>query len=218
VIYLYAIIERLARAPACVGLNNGEVLAARASEVAGIYSRHEQIEARPEPAVLWRHEQVVEAAMGTGPALPVRFGTTFADENALLSSLEREGQRLSQRLDRVRGCVELAIRVGQAEARPREQPPRDGRAYVESKLDRLRRRQAIVRDTLRPLGDLAVETSHADGGSESEVVCASYLVESDQVDRFSESVTHLAERNPRLWLSCTGPWPPYSFSGLEEAA
>ena len=217
-IYLYAITEPLVPAPRCAGLGDAEVQVLRVAEVAGLYSRHEQLDVRPEPELLWRHEQVVEAAMGAGPTLPVRFGTTFADERALASSLEREGERLSRRLDRVRGCVELAVRVGRVESPPHTAPAHDGREYVASKLERLRRQQAIVRDTLRPLGDLAVQARHANSGSEDEVVCASYLVQRDHVTRFSESVTHLAERNPELWLSCTGPWPPYSFSGLEEAA
>lgn len=217
-IYLYAITEPLMQAPRCVGLDDSEVQVGRASDVAGLYSRHERIEVHPEPEMLWRHEQVVETAMALGPTLPVRYGTTFADEHALVSTLEREGERLLQRLDRVRGCVELAVRVGRVESSLDKAPAHDGRAYVESKLERLRRQRAIVSDTLGPLGDLAVQARHADSGSENEVVCASYLVPSDQVTRFSESVAHLAERNPELWLSCTGPWPPYSFSGLEEAA
>lgn len=217
-IYLYAITEPPVPAPRCAGLGDSEVLVAHASEVAGLYSKHDRLEVRPEPELLWRHEQVVETAMEAGPTLPVRFGTTFADEGALASSLDREGERLSRRLDRVRGCVELAVRVGPVESPPHEQPAEDGRAYVRSKLDRMHRQLAIVRDTLQPLGDLAVQARHADAGSENDVVCASYLVPSDQVTRFSECVTHLADRNPQLWLSCTGPWPPYSFADPEDAS
>lgn len=216
-IYLYAITEPLAQAPRCAGLGDAEVLVSHASGVAGLYSKHDLGDVRPEPEALWRHEQVVEAAMQAGSTLPVRFGTTFADEGALESSLHREGERLSRRLDGVRGCVELAVRVGLAEPPAPDQPAEGGRAYVEAKLDRLRRQQAIVRDTLRPLAELAVQARHADTASEDDVVCASYLVRSDQVRRFSESVTQLAKRSPQLWLSCTGPWPPYSFADPEEA-
>lgn len=217
-IYVYAITEPLARAPRCAGLGDSEVLVWRGSEVAGLYSKHERIEVRIEPQLLWRHQQVVEAAMEAGTTLPVRFGTTFADEDALGSSLEGEGARLARRLDGVRGCVELAVRVGRVESRLHLAPARDGRGYLESKLERLRRQQAIVRDTLRPLGDLAVQAHHAESGSDDEVVRASYLVQRGEISRFTDNVTQLADRNPQLWLSCTGPWPPYSFSALEEPA
>ena len=51
-----------------------------------------------------------------------------------------------------------------------------------------------------------------------EVVCASYLVPTDGVERFAEQVRTVADRHPELWLSCTGPWPPYSFVELQVAA
>jgi hypothetical protein len=57
-----------------------------------------------------------------------------------------------------------------------------------------------------------------EGRSQGEVVCASYLVPSDGVERFAEQVRVVADRHPELWLSCTGPWPPYSFVELEVAA
>jgi len=86
-------------------------------------------------------------------------------------------------------------------------------------LLRHRRQQTIVRDTLAPLAELAVRAhSSEDTRSGPDEVCASYLVRSDWVERFAEEVKRLAARNPELWLSCTGPWPPYSFVELEEAA
>jgi len=218
VIYLYAITEADAAVPDCRGLEDAELRLAPAREVAGLYSTHRSLEVRPQPEALWRHDQVVEAAMAAGPALPARFGTTFAAGDALTSALEREHDRLRDQLERVRGCVELAVRVGLAERAAIEPAPEGGREYVERKLARRRRQQALARETLSPLGEVAVRARHEEGRSEDEVIRASYLVRADEVDRFSERVTLLAERNPQLWLSCTGPWPPYSFAGFEEAA
>lgn len=216
-IYLYAIIESTAGVPACTGLEDAPLQLAGSTMVAALYSTHQQLDPRPQPEQLWRHEQVVEAAMKSGPALPARFGTIFADDQALRGALERDGDHLRRQLERMRGCVELAVRVGLPNGH--EPTPRDGRAYVEAKLNQQRRQQAIVNQTLAPLAELAVGArSRADTPSEREEVCASYLVRSDWVERFAEEVKRLAADNPELWLSCTGPWPPYSFVELEEAA
>jgi hypothetical protein len=217
VIYLYAITEATAELPACAGLEDAALRLASTAEVAGLYSIHERIEPRPQPELLWRHEQVVEAAMKSGPALPARFGTTFPDDQALRLALERDGEHLRRQLERMRGCVELAVRVGLPGKR--DSTPSDGRTYLEDKLARHRRHQTIVRETLAPLAELAEHARSSESSrSEGEEVCASYLVRSDWVERFAEEVRRLAASNPELWLSCTGPWPPYSFVELEEAA
>lgn len=214
-IYLYAIIEPGAAVPPCAGLDDAPVQLARSTDVCGLYSEHERLEPDPQPQALWRHEQVVETAMEAAPTLPVRFGTTFPDEDALSATLEREGRRLRDQLERVRGCVELAVRVGLDGGR--EPAPIDGRSYIETKLARRRKQQAIVRETLAPLNQLALRTRSEQARSRGEI-CASYLVQRGSVERFAEKVRVLADRNPELRLSCTGPWPPYSFVELEEAA
>lgn len=215
-IYLYAITEPSIALPLWTGLDGAPLRLAQASEVAGIYSAHERIEPQPEPGTLWRHEQVVEAAMRTAPTLPVRFGTTFADDHALVAVLEREGERIHDQLRRMLGCVELAVRVGLAEGPA--PAPRDGRGYVEAKLARRRRQQAVARETLAPLRELAVLARAQESRSADDELCASYLVRSHAVEEFAEQVRLLADQNPELWVSCTGPWPPYSFAELEEAA
>lgn len=215
-IYLYAIIDASAAVPVCKGLDDALLGLARSSSVAGLYSTHDTLDPRPEPDALWRHEEVVEAAMDRGPALPVRFGTTFADEAALMRVLEREGDRMQRQLRRVSGCVELAVRVGLPE---RSEPiAQDGRGYLEARLAGRRTQQAVVRQVLAPLGDLATRTRSDQARGDGNVICASYLVAHDRVERFADEVKALADRAPELWMSCTGPWPPYSFVELEDAA
>ena len=215
-IYLYAITRPGPVVPECQGLDDAPLAVARSSVVAGLYSSHERLECRPQPEALWRHEQVIEAAMDAGPALPARFGTTFADEHALHAALEREAARLAEQLGRLQGCVELAVRVAVPDSP--EPVPANGRAYVEAKLSRLHRHEAIAAQTLAPLTELAMRARTDEGRAEREEICASYLVRRDWVERFAEQVGMLAAQNPDLALSCTGPWPPYSFVELEAAA
>jgi Gas vesicle synthesis protein GvpL/GvpF len=215
-IYLYGITKPDACVPQCGGLDDAPLAVARSSALGGLYSTHEHLDPRPQPEALWRHEKVIEAAMETGPALPARFGTTFADEPALCAALEHDAPRLAGQLERLQGCVELAVRVTLPDSA--EPVPATGRAYLETKLARLRRHETIAQQTLAPLTELAMRTRTDQGRAETEEICASYLVRRDRVPRFAEQVSALAAEHPDLALSCTGPWPPYSFVELEDAA
>ena len=214
-IYVYAITESSAPVPTGSGFGGAPLRLTRSASVAALYSTHQAVERSPQRESLLQHEHVVEAAMRQGPALPARFGTTFVSDDSLLLAVERAGDRLRRGLQRVRGCVELAVRVGLPERR--RAAPRDGRGYLQAKLADQREVEAISAATLAPLSELAVcarsEANRADGN----VLRASYLVHKDEVDRFADEVRLLDDRHPGLWLSCTGPWPPYSFAELEDA-
>lgn len=210
-IYLYAITEPDAPVPDCAGQEEAPVRRLRAGRVAGLYSRHEREHLDPEAETLWRHDQVVEAAMASGPVLPARFGTAFADEAALATALERDQEQLAERLDSVRGCVELAVRVSLPATE--SAPPQGGREYLSAQLASQRQRQAVAEQTLIPLAALAVRSHSRTGDPRAGTLTASYLVRAGEVEGFAERVRGLASRHTELSLSCTGPWPPYSFVG-----
>lgn len=214
-IYLYAITEPHAALPEAPGLEDRPLRLVRAHEVAGLYSEHERAAFEPDAATLWRHDEVVEAAMADGAVLPARFGTTFADPSALSDVLERDQPQLRRALDRVRGCVELAVRVS-APAPPTDDP-HGGREYVEARLARRRELGALTARTLVPLSEHAVSSRHSGPTGDSSTLTASYLVRTGEVRRFAEQVRQLADRHEELSVSCTGPWPPYSFVGGEPA-
>lgn len=213
-IYLYAITEPSAAAPAGTGFDDAPLEMARSAHVAALYSTHQSLERRPQSDALLRHERVVEAAMRQGATLPARFGTTFVSDDELRVAVDRADDRLGRQLQRVRGCVELAVRVGLPDSP--DPPSRDGRGYLQAKLAQRRELKAIFGETLAPLARLAIRMRRAEGRSDGNFVCASYLVRDDLVERFADEVRLLADRHEDLWLSCTGPWPPYSFVEVEE--
>jgi hypothetical protein len=45
---------------------------------------------------------------------------------------------------------------------------------------------------------------------------AAFLLDDDRSTEFLELVTATRERYPSLEIKVNGPWPPYSFSVLEE--
>lgn len=213
-ICVYAITEPAAGLPTATGFDDAPLQMARSAHVAALYSTHPSVEHLPQPDAMLRHEQVVEAAMRLGATLPARFGTTFASDDALRAAVDRAGDRFVRQLRRVRGCVELAVRVGLPE-RPAP-APRDGRGYLEAKLADHRELEAACAETLAPLARLAAGARWDESRSEGNVVRASYLVREDLVEPFADEVRVLADCHPSLHLSCTGPWPPYSFVEVEE--
>lgn len=164
------------------------------------------------PRALWRHEEVVEALMEDRDLLPVRYGTRLPDEAAAASAIAERSDELAAALDRVRGAVELSVRVVEADASESGQT-----VAVQSGADYLRARARAeesreVSTTLHePLVGLARASVRRPPREPSELLRAAYLVDRTKVERFTKLVAHVDEANPELSLLCTGPWPPYSF-------
>jgi hypothetical protein len=210
-IYLYAITDPLTIPPEGQGLDDAPLELVRSDGLAAVYSTHAALESTPKPEALWRHELVVEQLMPLGAVLPARFGTTFQHAGALAAAVERQHGALLAQLERVRGCVELAVRVQLP--KPDTPEPQDGRSYVDAKVAAHRQQEAGAARTLDRLSEHAVASTRRVGTSEENLLRASYLVRANDVDRFADRVRELQRGDGGLALSCTGPWAPYSFVG-----
>lgn len=124
----------------------------------------------PEPEAFLEHERIVEEVMAGQPVLPVRFGTTAADAAEIATMLRERAAEWRARLETVRGCVELAVRLEGEDA------------------------------------DVAwaALAEHARASAPN-----AFLVEAPRVEAFVARAAAL--RTDALDVSCTGPWPPYSF-------
>ena len=167
---------------------------------------------------LWRREALIEGLMEERDLLPVRFGTLVADDRAAASAVAERREELLAGLERVRGAVELGLRV-----EPREPPPQgdraphgdgmpqrggarpSGREYLRAKLDRLE----VARTLHEPLALIARAAVLQPG---RPLLRAAYLVDRGAVEAFVAAVRRLQQAHPELALLCTGPWPPYSFA------
>jgi hypothetical protein len=155
-------------------------------------------------AALWRHEERLEQLMKLRPLLPVRYGTRVPDEAAAAAAVAGRGAELLAQLDRVRGAVEVSVRV--REATPASPAPAEtGAEYLQARTAATRAGDG-VHQVLRPLA----RDSRVLGGTEP--LRAAYLVERDEVDAFAARVRQLQGEHRELAILCTGPWPPYSFS------
>jgi beta-phosphoglucomutase-like phosphatase (HAD superfamily) len=155
--------------------------------------------------VLWRHEEVVEGLMRDRDLLPVRFGTLVEDERAAARALEERREELATSLDHVRGAVELAVRAHRREGH--DPPPAvSGAEYMQAKA-RLTEAARLLHE---PLAFLARDSVVRPG---PELLRAAYLVDREAVDGFVDLVKRLEATHDDLHVLCTGPWPPYSFTG-----
>jgi hypothetical protein len=210
-IYLYAVADPTTLAPAGPGLDGRSLRLLTTAGLTAIYSEHAELSPAATPEAAWAHERVTEQAMQHGALLPARFGSTFRSIAALEQVLADEADRLKAALDRVRGCVELAVRVS-FPATVAPEGGRSGSAYVQEKLAARRHEEAIAARTLEPLEELAVTSTGARRDRRSATtLSAAYLVGSDEVARFAGAVARLQRAEPELTVTCTGPWAPYSF-------
>jgi hypothetical protein len=164
-------------------------------------------------ATLWRREEVIEALMQDRDLLPVRYGTRLADKLTLARAIDERREPLAQALDRVRGAVELSLRVVSSGGPERLSAAHTGAEYLHAKV-RAEEARARARSSLHePLAELARDSVVRVPREPSELMRAAYLVDRPAVGDFTSLVGKLQEENPGFSLLCTGPWPPYSFAG-----
>jgi hypothetical protein len=171
-------------------------------------------DAEVSPETLWRYEDVIETLMADRDLLPVRYGTRLEDEAAVARAVEERRDELAAALDRVRGAVELSVRVVSTGTQTSDLATEEAssgaeylrlRARVEASHDRAAH---AIDEPLSALSRASVEARPRP----PELFRGAYLVERDAVERFAEEVARLQNLNAGLSILCTGPWPPYSFA------
>jgi hypothetical protein len=164
-------------------------------------------------SAFWRHEEILEALMADRDLLPVRYGTRLADERAVARAVEARRDELAAALDRVRGAVELSVRVMTTGTTPTvsaASSASSGAEYLRLRADADAGRERAARALHEPLCELA--RAGVEGRPRpQELFRGAYLVARDAVESFAAAVARLQNANPGLSILCTGPWPPYSF-------
>ena len=161
----------------------------------------------------WRHEEVVEALMADRDLLPVRYGTKLEDEGAVARVVGERREELAAALERVRGSVELSVRVVTTDTRHAGLPAAEatgGAEYLRLKGQSEESRARAARALHEPLSELA-RASVEGRPRQQELFRGAYLVDRDGVEAFVAAVARLQKANAGVSILCTGPWPPYSF-------
>lgn len=215
VLYVYAIVDSPA-APAAPGLHGAALRRVESGPLAAVVSEHERAP-EPDEETLWAHEQVVEELMAAATVLPLRFGSSVERTEELTALLAERRSAFEAALERVRGAVELGVRAELPEpaaTNPPRRPgsPRSGTAYLLERAQRERREREAVDVVHRPLAALARRSAPL-RPADPHRFKAAYLVEEGALEAFGARVAELNAELAGVRVSCTGPWPPYSFVG-----
>jgi Gas vesicle synthesis protein GvpL/GvpF len=218
VLYLYALTEQPTVLPSTAGLEGTPLGVEELDGLDAVVGELGRERIEPTEEAVLAHARIVEELTAVNEAvLPARFGRGYQNAQALRVAVAEQGDALRQALDRVRGCLELGLRVL---AKPGDAagPAQSGREYMLGRLDQRRRAERLADEVHGPLAELARADTRTVGATPQLLLSAAYLVPRDTVDRFRSTLTELETAHPELSLACTGPWPPYSFATVEVEA
>jgi hypothetical protein len=216
VLYVYAVSGSFSGSLAAAGLHGAPLRAIADGPLEAIYSEH-AVAPEPDEKLLWAHEQVVEDLMESTNILPMRFGSTVESREALVGLLKERREEFMASLERVRGAVELSVRAQlPVAADPDKRAPsawqsQPGTAYLLERARRQHRSEDAAELIHRPLAALARTSAPKPGVGGPGAFKAAYLVDEESVEAFGERVGELNSTLADTKVSCTGPWPPYSF-------
>jgi hypothetical protein len=187
------------------------------------------------------HDSVVRAVSAHATVAPLRLVTVCVSDESVVERLKQWEEPLQAALARVAGAREWSVKVyvapGAAPEKDEEAPAEAGAtgsgvAYLQRKRDAVRRREqgrAALAETAEAVHVALAGRSRASrllspqdpqltGRAEPMVLNGAYLVPDTDEQRFTDLVDQLRRRHPDVLLEVAGPWAPYSFAVLEDAA
>ena len=202
----------------------------------------------PEPPLsidqLKIYQQVIDTLFLKQTLIPLRYGAVFKTKAGVEQMLESSGPAWLDRLEMIRGCVEIGIRVIPAgdpeEERTHDTPTAEntippgqatvnhrtnrltGTAYLRSRRDHYQKADRLIEDTDRiieryitPFQSLAKQWQWEKKKDTAASLGIYFLIPRDRVEAFKHQYREAAPDIPGK--SClSGPWPPYNFVSPES--
>lgn len=172
------------------------------------------------------HAAVVRSVLDRTTPLPFRFGT-LVTEPQLRSYVSARKPALQTRLDLVRGCVEMSVKIIRELADETHLPAEhveitSGTTFLQEKRREILGSEAKaaaateISDWLHEqVGELTRDEQVTVRPSEKLVLAAAHLVEWDKIPQYRAIMAAARESRPELHFLLSGPWPPYSFANIE---
>ncbi|MEO3930557.1 GvpL/GvpF family gas vesicle protein [Micromonosporaceae bacterium B7E4] len=185
------------------------------------------------------HHRVIEAVWRLGPVLPTRLATVYRDEPALRAGLHDRRAGFTAALDRLTDRAEWGVKAYSVRVADESTTAAARSAGGGAGAEYLRRRRAALTagEAARQAAAEGAEAVHValagyaeaarrhrpqdrslSGVSDPMVLNGAYLLPGGRAAGFGHLVRELGARYPMLRLELTGPWPPYSFAGLDDVA
>lgn len=221
-VYVYALSEPICDPPAVCGLDATQLRVVSSEQLSAVVSDSPAASVHVCESALWAHERVVEELMLDRAVLPMRFGSIAPDDGVVRRMLIARQQELISALRRVSGAVELGVRAvlqppATIDAEPAAMAGGAGTAYLLTRSRSHRRARELAERLDRSLGELCRTRIQRQAPSPNPSISAAYLVDRAAVDAFRVQVATLDARIEDAQIVCTGPWPPYSFTGAHAA-
>jgi hypothetical protein len=230
--YAYCIAERNAFPELCrhrrpmpftgvSGLFGNQIFLFPASDLAVIVSEHSDEDARRMDQTAQRdHARVIADCFKHSTVLPFRFGTTFADDDALRRSVRSNQRHFTANVERLRGKAEMHLKVvvDDTAAGCIQRDMTVGQQYLSSLREsatRQRERQSKARalsvQMHRMFLPIAEEITCKRMDSGKMLLDIAHLIDHKTVERYQNKYSSATHELKDCQMQLSGPWPPYHF-------
>lgn len=186
-----------------IGMNSEGIYTIPYRDIAAVVSDSPMMDYEMTEDNIRRHEAVLRQVMECHTVVPVEFGTTIKNERIL-------GCLLTKAYESTRGClrlvdnmVELGVKV----------VLNGDIVFTDTE-----KRKEHASDILGSLSTIAKQAVAGDLFSDRLILNASFLVNKEDTNTFSNEVMRLQEKYPMLKLLYSGPWAPYNFVSIKIGA
>lgn len=186
-----------------IGMNNSEVYTIPYRDVAAVVSDYPMKDCELTEDNTRGHEAVLRQVMEEHTVVPVEFGATIKNERILRRLLMKAYNPARECLRLVDNKVELGLKAVLNE----------DIVFVDPE-----KKEECVSDILASIETIAKQAVTGDLFSDRLILNASFLIDKEAVDAFSEKVSELREKYSMLKLLYSGPWAPYNFVYIKIGA
>ena len=218
-----------------IGMAGAKPRLIRCGEIAAVVGEFDGEQVNVTRENVLAHERVVRRVLSEATPLPFRFGTVASEAN-LQSYIDSQQDSLKAQLKRVRGCVEMSVKViwnleaVRQEAMSRGEQKNEAVGASETQkgsgtafLNRKRREilgERVIKERAEEmagwLADILKETVRdaqvAVQPTESLVISAAHLVERARLKEYRAALKRARSLRSELHFLTSGAWPPYSFT------
>jgi hypothetical protein len=237
--YLYAIADAIDHVIYELPAVNGETIySIEHGSLVALVSNISEKRVRPERKNLVAHHAATKRMMEQSTVLPMAFGTIAASPDAVLDILKKNEEAFHEQLERVRGKVEMGLRVtwdipnifeyfvnkhaNLAQLRDvvmgkHRGPSQDDKIELGRLFDRLlaQDREIHAESVLSVLEDSCADVIENDLREEREVMHLACLVRRKDAKQFEDGVFKAASLFDNSYaFDFNGPWAPHHFVNI----
>ncbi|MBU2639303.1 MAG: GvpL/GvpF family gas vesicle protein [Nanoarchaeota archaeon] len=183
------------------GMEDSDIRVMFYRDLAAIVSKAPLKEYEPTEENVEKHKTVALHILKDHTVLPVALGMVFKKMGILTSTMGRVYFVLKKSLNLIDNKIELGVKV----ILPKNfEESNNGKSIEEL-------REECKTEFAKKLDGIAVESKEGKLFSDRLALNMSFLVDRNNIDKFSDILGKLDDKYNDLKVQYTGPWPPYNF-------